>query len=58
MDLTELERMFIEEGVASDDDRDRIRTEDGALGLFIRSLVGLDGATGWRGARPSDLAST
>lgn len=40
-DLAELERIFVEEGVAEDDDIERIR-EDGGLGIFIRSLVGLD----------------
>jgi len=40
-DLAELERIFVEEGVGSADDLDRIRSE-GGLGLFIRSLVGLD----------------
>ena len=43
-DLAELERMFLEEGVAVSDDLDRIRTEEGGLGLFIRSLVGMDRA--------------
>jgi type I restriction enzyme, R subunit len=40
-DLTELERIFIDEGVGSAGDLERIRKE-GGLGLFIRSLVGLD----------------
>jgi type I restriction enzyme R subunit len=40
-DLSELERMFLAESVASPDDLERIRGE-GGLGLFIRSLVGLD----------------
>lgn len=40
-DLAELERIFLEQGVAEDDDIERIR-EDGGLGIFIRSLVGLD----------------
>lgn len=41
MDLTELERIFVDEGVAGDEDLDRIRGE-GGIGLFIRSLVGLE----------------
>jgi type I restriction enzyme R subunit len=40
-DLSELERMFQEEGIATAEDLDRLR-EEGGLGLFIRSLVGLD----------------
>ena len=40
-DLSELERMFVAESVASPDDLERIRGE-GGLGLFVRSLVGLD----------------
>jgi type I restriction enzyme R subunit len=40
-DLTELERIFIDEGVGSADDLERIRKQ-GGLGLFIRSLVGLN----------------
>lgn len=40
-DLAELERIFREEG-AADEDLDRIKGEEGGLGLFIRSLVGLD----------------
>lgn len=40
-DIEELERIFIDEGVAGDDEIARIR-EEGGLGLFIRSLVGLD----------------
>ncbi len=39
-DLAELERMLIEEG-ADPGSMDRIRA-DGGLGLFVRSLVGLD----------------
>jgi type I restriction enzyme R subunit len=41
MDLAELERMFLEEGVAAGPDLDRVRA-DGGVGLFVRSLVGLD----------------
>lgn len=40
-DLTELERIFQDEGVASVEDLDRIRGE-GGIGRFIRSLVGLE----------------
>ena len=40
-DLAELERIFLDEGIAADDDMEGIR-EDGGLGIFIRSLVGLD----------------
>jgi type I restriction enzyme R subunit len=40
-DLAELERIFLAEGIANAEDLARIR-EDGGLGLFIRSLVGLD----------------
>ena len=40
-DLTELERMFVAEAVASPEELARIRDE-GGLGLFVRSLVGLD----------------
>jgi type I restriction enzyme R subunit len=40
-DLAELERIFLAEGVAQQEDLDRVRDE-GGLGLFIRSLVGLD----------------
>ena len=41
LDLGELERIFVEEGVADPEDLATIRTEPG-LGRFIRSLVGLD----------------
>lgn len=40
-DLEELERIFIEEGGADDRELTLIR-EEGGLGVFIRSLVGLD----------------
>jgi type I restriction enzyme, R subunit len=40
-DLSELERMFLAESVGSPNDLERIRGE-GGLGLFVRSLVGLD----------------
>jgi type I restriction enzyme R subunit len=42
-DLSELERIFAEAGVGTAEDLERIRTE-GGLGLFVRSLVGLDRA--------------
>jgi type I restriction enzyme, R subunit len=38
-DIAELERMFIEEGVA---DADQLVAIDGGLGAFLRSLLGLD----------------
>ncbi len=40
-DLTELERIMAEEAVATDQDLEGVRSE-GGLGLFIRSLVGLE----------------
>ena len=40
-DLGELERIFTEAGVAEPPDLEQVRSE-GGLGLFIRSLVGLD----------------
>jgi type I restriction enzyme R subunit len=40
-DLSELERIFVEAGVADAEDLERLRPE-GGLGLFVRSLVGLD----------------
>jgi type I restriction enzyme R subunit len=40
-DLSELERMLIDAGVGDAADIERIRT-DGGLGVFVRSLVGLD----------------
>jgi type I restriction enzyme R subunit len=40
-DIEELERIFIEEGVADDVELEGIRNE-GGLGVFIRSLIGLD----------------
>jgi type I restriction enzyme R subunit len=41
-DLAELEAILIAEGVATDADLARGAAEAGTLGLFIRSLVGLD----------------
>ena len=40
-DLAELERIFVESGVAETADLERLKPE-GGLGLFVRSLVGLD----------------
>jgi type I restriction enzyme R subunit len=40
-DLAELERIFLEAGVAEPEDLERLKP-DGGLGLFVRSLVGLD----------------
>ncbi len=40
-DIVELERIFVDDAVGSADDLEHIRAE-GGLGLFIRSLVGLD----------------
>ena len=41
IDLAELERIFVEAGVAGPEDLERVHA-DGGLGLFVRSLVGLD----------------
>jgi len=41
-DLAELERMLLESGVGGRDDIDRAVNEAHGLGLFVRSLVGLD----------------
>jgi len=40
-DLAELKRIFVESGIAETADLERLRLE-GGLGLFVRSLVGLD----------------
>jgi len=40
-DLGELERIFVEEAVGTTEDLENIKG-DGGLGLFIRSMVGLD----------------
>jgi type I restriction enzyme R subunit len=50
-DLTELERMLVESGVGGPDQIDRAKQESHGLGLFVRSLVGLD-----RGAAKEALA--
>ena len=41
-DLAELERMLVESGVGGPDQIDRAKQESHGLGLFVRSLVGLD----------------
>lgn len=41
-DLHELERMLLESGVATPEHLERAKAESQGLGLFIRSLVGLD----------------
>ena len=43
-DLAELERMLSESGLGSPDDLIRAKSEDLGLGLFVRSLIGLDRA--------------
>ena len=42
MDLAELERLLIESGTATREDVARVGKEAHGLGLFVRSLVGLD----------------
>jgi type I restriction enzyme R subunit len=41
-DLAELERMLAESGVGDGDDIERAKEESHGLGLFVRSLVGMD----------------
>lgn len=41
-DLTELERIFLEAGIGTEADLDRTRRVEGGLGVFLRSLTGLD----------------
>ena len=41
-DLIELERMLVESGIGAADEIDRAKTESQGLGLFVRSLVGMD----------------
>ena len=41
-DLSELERILAESGVGEREDLDRAKQESQGLGLFVRSLVGLD----------------
>ena len=50
-DLDELERMLVESGVAGAEDIQRAADEAEGLGLFVRTLVGLD-----RGAAKEALA--
>ena len=47
-DLDELERLFVESGTASAEQLQEQVKQDGGLGLFIRSLVGLDRAAAKR----------
>jgi type I restriction enzyme R subunit len=41
-DLDELERIFIETGIGTEDEINQAKTNAGGLGLFLRSLIGLD----------------
>ncbi|KAA2267000.1 DUF4145 domain-containing protein [Solihabitans fulvus] len=41
-DLEELERIFIETGIGTEAEISQAKTNSGGLGLFVRSLVGLD----------------
>ena len=41
-DLTELERILMENGVGTADDLEKAKIESDGLGLFVRSLVGMD----------------
>lgn len=41
-DLADLERMLVEAGVGTDDDVQRAKVQSQGLGLFVRSLIGLD----------------
>lgn len=41
-DLSELERMLTESGIGTAADVEKAKTESNGLGLFVRSLVGLD----------------
>jgi type I restriction enzyme R subunit len=41
-DVAELERMFLASGVGDADDINRAKAESHGLGLFVRSLIGLD----------------
>lgn len=43
-DIVALEQMFVDAGVAPHDQLQQVAAEEGGLGLFIRSLVGLDRA--------------
>ena len=44
MDLEELERMLREAGLGSEDELEKAKQESHGLGLFVRSLLGLDRA--------------
>jgi type I restriction enzyme R subunit len=46
-DLRELERVFTEAGIGTTEEIERVR-DDGGLGIFVRSLVGLDRAAAVR----------
>lgn len=48
VDLNQLERLFVESGTASIEQLRETVKQDGGLGLFIRSLVGLDRAAAKR----------
>jgi type I restriction enzyme R subunit len=41
-DLAELEQVFLEAGIGTEADLDRTRSIEGGLGVFLRSLTGLD----------------
>ncbi|MGW1148504.1 type I restriction endonuclease subunit R, partial [Streptomyces sp. NPDC002454] len=41
-DLSELERIFLDAGIGTEADLDRTRNADGGLGIFLRSLTGLE----------------
>jgi type I restriction enzyme R subunit len=43
-DLTELERMLVESGTGTPEEIEKAKAESEGLGLFVRSLVGLDRA--------------
>jgi type I restriction enzyme R subunit len=51
-DLAELERMIVESGIGAAADINRAKTESQGLGLFVRSMVGMD-----RGAAKEALAA-
>jgi type I restriction enzyme R subunit len=41
-DLSELERIFVENGIGTEDEINHAKTRSGGLGMFLRSLTGLD----------------
>jgi type I restriction enzyme, R subunit len=41
-DLDELEKIFLENGVGTESEIENAKSDSGGLGLFVRSLVGLD----------------